>query len=124
MNIVAKMEFFSERIRPHRVKFLIVGLLAFIPLFTLIIQPLLEGMEPKEESMPLLFLVTIVLMWCFGLLLYSFEPRLNANGRISKLVPSLSKIWRWYRALFFAVWFIFLSIFTVVVPIALLTVNK
>ncbi len=124
MNIITKMEYFSGEIRPHRIKFLIVGLVAFIPLFTLIIQPLLQGIEPEEESMPLLFLAAIIFMWCFGLLLYSFEPRSNANGRISRVVPTLSNIWRWYRAVFFAVWFVFLSIFTVVVPIALLTVNK
>ncbi|MXR69836.1 hypothetical protein GNT65_14330 [Shewanella sp. JBTF-M18] len=95
-----------------------IGLLAsLVPILKFMVIPLINGIEPSEKEIKFVFLSGLVLFWCFGLLLLSFD---FGDKKRSRFFPTFSALGRWYGAIFIFVWLGILTCLSIIIPVVLI----
>jgi len=108
MNLPEIYENFAERISPHKAKLLIVGLLGLVPVAKIFFIDNFPSPNLSDIAEKVLATSVVISFWGFGLLLFSRSFGRRKETWLAKQTPTLTRVGRWYGAIFISVWFTFL----------------
>ena len=120
MSLPDKIDLIALKVRPYSVKLLIGFGFCIVVLMKGFFLPIIEGEEPSATWIKLSFATLVISMWCFGLFMLAKRFGAENESKFAKAFPSVASLGRWFSAIFVSVWFGFLVLCSLIVPIVLL----
>ncbi len=83
------------------------------------ITELIETRQLEKFNEIILFVSTVIIFWCLGLLELSLKINEKENWFVIQYIPNISLLIEYIYLMFVAIWFLGLTVVTLVMPVVL-----